>query len=571
MGVISPQRVGPQARMVGSGRWVDVARTLWSELGRTGRFALAGLLAALAVTLSLGSFLPAEIRRSLVAAEARGLLVAVEAIEDELPALRGRSELTPAEQASVDDLVRRSLLGGDRVRVKLWTLDGTVLYSDEPSLVGRRFDDALERIDAARRDRLYADVTDLGEAEHASEAEFPLLVEYYVGVRDLASRDPVAVIEVYEDVSFLAKAVGSIEVAIWISIAVAIALLVTFLVALMVVTLRSLHRERAEAVAHARDLEILAATADSLASSLDPARLTAAVSDRVSGGLGLSRFEIVEPERADGGELVAELADGSWLVVERPGRPISPGELAILRSASRLLDTARSNAQLFADVREAALDPGDVTGRLDRVRSDERRRLVRDLHDSLAGELVRALYAVRRLEAGGTQLDADLRQGLEDLGRLVESSEALLREFMGQGTPALEDSGSLAEMLDALAESMQRETGLRIQRRYVGDVARVPGEVQLTMLRVVNEALLNVQQHAAAGLVRITLRRDGDSLLLTVDDDGSGWPREPITRQGHGLGLGYVRERVAQLGGSVRTGRSRLGGARLAVRLPLAT
>lgn len=569
MGVLAPLRAQLAKPTVPVARRLDVVRALWTELGRLGRFALAGLLAALAVTLFLGSFLPAEVRRSLVAAEARGLIVGVESIEDELPPLDGRSALTPRELASVDALVRRSLLGGDRVRVKLWALDGTVLYSDETSLIGRRFEDALSRVGVAQRDGVYADVTDLGEAEHVSEGQFPRLVEYYVAVHDPATGRAVAVIESYEDVQFLGQAVGSIELVVWISIAIAVALLVLFLVVLMAVTLRSLQRERSEAVAHARDLDLVAATADSLALSLDPSRITAAVAERVSAAFGLSRFEIAAPEQAADGELVAELTDGSWLLVERPGRPLTHRELATLRSAARLLDAARSNAQLLADVREAALDTDDLAERLDRVRDDERRRLVLDLHDSLAGELVRALYAVRRLEAGGSQLDADLRHGLEDLRRLVESSEGLLRSFMGQGSPSTEEDGSLSDMLDALVASAQRETGLRIQRRFSGDLSAVPGEVQLTMLRVVNEALLNVQQHASAELVRITVRRAAGVLLLTVDDDGHGWPKAPAPRHGHGFGLGALRDRVAQLGGSVRTGRSRLGGARLAVRLPL--
>lgn len=550
-------------------RWLDVGRVLWSELGRAGRFALAGLVAAVLVTVSLGSFLPAEIRRNLVAAEGRGLVVAVEAIEAELPPLAGRSSLTPTERAAVDGLVRRSLLGGDRVRVKLWSLDGVVLYSDEPSLIGRRFVEALERIDAARTDLVYADVTELDEAEHTSETGFPRLVEYYVAVREPATRGVVAVVEAYEDVRFLAKAVGSIEFVIWTSIAAAVGLLVTFLVVLMVVTLRSLHRERSQAAAHAQDLEILVATAESLATSLDPAGLTTAVTDRVSTVLELSRFEIVAPEDAGDGELIGELSDGAWLVVERPGRPLSPTERATLRAAARLLDAVRSNAQLYADVREAARDPGGLAGQLERVRDDERRRLVRDLHDSVAGELVRALYAVRRLEAAGTQLNIDLRQGLADLHQRVESAGDLLRGFMGRTSSMPEEGARLSEVLDVLLDSMQRETGIRIERRYLGDLATVPGEVRLTSLRIVNEALLNVQQHAAADLVQISVRRIADALMLTVDDNGRGWSRERLPGRGHGLGLGYVRERVAQLGGTVRVGRSRLGGARLAIRLPL--
>jgi signal transduction histidine kinase len=87
--------------------------------------------------------------------------------------------------------------------------------------------------------------------------------------------------------------------------------------------------------------------------------------------------------------------------------------------------------------------------------------------------------------------------------------------------------------------------------------------------RIVQEALTNVARHAHGSMCRVSLQLQADTLLLTIEDDGRGFQPEPERRrEPRGLGLIGIRERVAQLHGSITLARSPEGGARISVDLP---
>jgi signal transduction histidine kinase len=90
--------------------------------------------------------------------------------------------------------------------------------------------------------------------------------------------------------------------------------------------------------------------------------------------------------------------------------------------------------------------------------------------------------------------------------------------------------------------------------------------VELTAYRVVQEALTNVVRHAGAESVAVTVRRDGEALLVEVTDDGHG---SGAGTGGAGLGLVGMRERAEALGGRVTAGPGPDGGYRVTATLPL--
>jgi signal transduction histidine kinase len=99
-----------------------------------------------------------------------------------------------------------------------------------------------------------------------------------------------------------------------------------------------------------------------------------------------------------------------------------------------------------------------------------------------------------------------------------------------------------------------------------GERRTLPGEVDRTAYRIVQEALTNVSRHAgdASALVRIAYRPD--HLTVQVDDDGRAMPGAPLEP---GIGLTGMRERVAALGGLLHTGPRRDGGFTVQAELPL--
>jgi signal transduction histidine kinase len=216
----------------------------------------------------------------------------------------------------------------------------------------------------------------------------------------------------------------------------------------------------------------------------------------------------------------------------------------------------------------------EKAARLEHERESERRRAVaeeqarigRELHDVIAHAL-----SVIVVQAGAADdaFDHDPQQAREPIRAVhaaARTALADLRRVLGilQGAPEYEPQPGLAQ-LDELVERV-RATGLNVSLQTEGAPQPLPAAVELSAYRLVQEALTNTLKHAAAERVRVRIRY-GDTLAIEVDDDGRGAVNGASVEGGSGL-IG-MRERVALLGGSLRTGRSPAGGFRVAAEIPL--
>ena len=211
---------------------------------------------------------------------------------------------------------------------------------------------------------------------------------------------------------------------------------------------------------------------------------------------------------------------------------------------------------------------------------EERASIARELHDIVAHSVSVMLVGVRgardvlrtshdvaddtlaRVEASGEQSLAELRRILALLRAPEHSAES-------RPQPSLAD-------LDELVAGF-RDAGLPVQLELTGEPQPLAGGVELSVYRIVQEALTNVLKHSHPTRVTVTLAFRGSRLELEVVDDGTTAARgaaaergvnERATRGG-GHGLVGMRERVAVLGGELETGRRVGGGFRVAARLPV--
>jgi signal transduction histidine kinase len=543
-----------------------VLMSVWRALPPAGRIALVGVAFSAVVAVALGVFIQLEIRRHLLIAGGRGLEAAVAAIAPSLPEL-DKGALDGDQIAHLDWLVHRAILDADHVRAKLWSLDGTVLYSDASSAIGVTFADTADRLAKVAENGMVAVVSDLSDPENVFERDHDQLVEYYVPVRDGAGQT-VAVFEIYQDTRFLEDALAAITLATWLSIGSGLSILLLFLVVLVAVTVRSINRDRAAAEARAAEMTVLVGAADALVSSLEPREFLSRLDAQIRRALDLSRFSREEGPVAQPGTLSLPLRDGSWLVAERAHSELTDDDARVLRSVANSLDAALANAALFREVREAAQARRSLLRKVVEAHEDERRHIVGELHDSLAAELIRVLYGIRGMTARHDELPAEIALELSALERLVESAEEELRSFMSRVRPAALDEFGLRAALEGALQRFRDETHIAAELSVTGRPETAPAEVQLVGLRATEEALLNARKHAGAARVRVGVRTTADSFRVTVDDDGSGW-QQADSPDGRGLGLAYIRERVTSLGGRLRRERSRLGGARLIVEIPL--
>ena len=204
------------------------------------------------------------------------------------------------------------------------------------------------------------------------------------------------------------------------------------------------------------------------------------------------------------------------------------------RLEDALAENARLQEELLAQSRSAGV-------------RDERERLAREIHDTIAQSLA---GVVAQLQAAEGSADAqDVRRRVARATEMARTALVEARRSVQDLTPAeLADAG-LADALSTLVASWRDDHGVEASFVVVGDATPLHSEVEATLLRIAQEALANVAKHASASRVGVTLTFDEADVILDVRDDGSGFdPAAP--RRSSSFGLGVMRERAQRLAGT---------------------
>lgn len=247
------------------------------------------------------------------------------------------------------------------------------------------------------------------------------------------------------------------------------------------------------------------------------------------------------------------------------------------RKYERDLLTARRNLEEQVLNRTAALEREvserrsaenslkELTSKLLKLRDEERRRLARDLHDSV-GQLLTATIM---------NLDAIARESsnLNDRGKkcLTEAAE-LVRETVKEirvvsyllHPPQLDESGlpsALRWYLDGFSERGDISAELVISDEF----GRLPQDLETALFRIVQECLTNIHRHSGSKTAVVQLFRSSDEVHVEVRDFGKGMARE----LSHGVGLRGMKERVEEFGGTLSI-KSNSSGTVVTAKLPLA-
>jgi signal transduction histidine kinase len=210
-------------------------------------------------------------------------------------------------------------------------------------------------------------------------------------------------------------------------------------------------------------------------------------------------------------------------------------------------------AQLLTQAREAGA-------------GDERQRMAREIHDTLAQGLT---GIITQLEAAQqTASDAERERRIGNAKRLARDSLAEARRSVQALRPqALEDS----KLPEALAEEVARwsaTSGVPAEVETTGDPQALHPEVEVTLLRVAQEALANVAKHARATRAAVTLSYMEDVITLDVRDDGAGFNGHATPGPAGGFGLIAMRQRVRRLAGQLEIEAEPGAGTAVSASLP---
>ena len=190
--------------------------------------------------------------------------------------------------------------------------------------------------------------------------------------------------------------------------------------------------------------------------------------------------------------------------------------------------------------------------------SEERTRISRDLHDTVAQQL----SSIRLLShaAAGKAVDVNDSKALAHVGQLATESLTDVRRIIAALAPAELEAAALPDALETIvgrirAEAAAQGSTLRADLRVEGMMPAIDTESEVALLRAAQSALANAAQHSRADRVVVTLACQDDVVRLDIVDDGVGfdvakWEASTPTAEA-GYGLGFIRSRLVQLGGGI--------------------
>jgi signal transduction histidine kinase len=225
-------------------------------------------------------------------------------------------------------------------------------------------------------------------------------------------------------------------------------------------------------------------------------------------------------------------------------------EMAERKQVEEALRRTKAELESLVEQRTAALR--QLSSRLLRLQDTERRRIARELHDSLGQCLV------------GLKLNVDmLRQspGREELWseaeRLMQQSISEVRTLSYLLYPPTMDAGGIVSAARWYVEGFGQRSGLKVTLDAPKDLGRLPDAIELALYRVLQETLTNVHRHSGASAAHVSILEDAEQVVLEVKDNGRGIPAKLLsrfhaTRAGMGVGLAGIRERTWELGGKLK-------------------
>jgi signal transduction histidine kinase len=197
-----------------------------------------------------------------------------------------------------------------------------------------------------------------------------------------------------------------------------------------------------------------------------------------------------------------------------------------------------------------------LSARLIATQDEERRRIARDLHDSV-GQLVTALSMNNGLALPQAEkLTRAAADALRENASLIEQLSKEIRTISHLLHPPLLDEIGLMSAITSLADGFAQRSKVKVTLELPRELGRLAPHVEISIFRIVQECLTNVYRHSGSKTVSIKLTlSDQKTLIVQVADQGKGIApgcrRSTDSERGHGVGLSGMRERARELGGTL--------------------
>ncbi len=230
------------------------------------------------------------------------------------------------------------------------------------------------------------------------------------------------------------------------------------------------------------------------------------------------------------------------------------GTCSDIHDRKALESSIRENAielERLVDRRTAELRR--LSGRLMTMQDEERRRIAREIHDGLGQELAAAKMIMDGIL--GKDASPAMRQASAEASQLVDRAIQQVRTISHLLHPPLLDEVGLISALRWFLEGLSSRSGIKTHLEVnPPNLGRLKPDVETAIFRIVQEALTNTFRHSGARNGRVSVQEKNGNVVVTVSDDGKGIDVEvsQMRPESLGVGIGGMRQRVTELGGTLR-------------------
>ena len=224
----------------------------------------------------------------------------------------------------------------------------------------------------------------------------------------------------------------------------------------------------------------------------------------------------------------------------------------------------------ITDRKEAERARQELSRRIINALEQERQRVARDLHDSVNQILASAKYRLNNITALGR--GASDNKDLHLVRDMIEKAISEVRLISRNLRPSELDDLGLVAALRSLTQEFDKSSGIatKFKSEMSGGPSRLPGEAEMTLYRIAQEAFNNVAKHSQATRAHVALSSTRFHTLLTIRDNGKGFRPEEVSRRESGWGLENMNERARLLGGSLEVRSLVNKGTSISARIPFA-
>lgn len=212
----------------------------------------------------------------------------------------------------------------------------------------------------------------------------------------------------------------------------------------------------------------------------------------------------------------------------------------------------------------------ELLRRIISAQEQERQRIARELHDVTSQTLATLAVGIERLSQSGLKESRPAPQ-VEEIRSLLAATSQDIHRIIYDLRPSIIDDFGLPAAINSFANNTLKAAGVEVHFEIAGREKHLPEEIEITVYRIVQEAIRNIERHARAESTFISLEFEEDNIRIQIEDDGTGFDNSNgfiYNETGQGLGLLGMKERTELLRGSLFVDSKPGKGTKITVRIP---